>query len=316
MNGDERMNRKISTFKTFNLVAILAVAAIILAACAPAATPTPAAAVPNPPAALPAAATATTAPAAPAATSAPAMVTEPTIAVANNPTFGNILVDGKGMTLYLFTMDTPGVSNCDAKCLAYWPPLLTNGSPVAGTGVDASLFGTATLPDGSKIVTYNKMPLYYFIKDKNPGDTTGENVTKNWFVVDPTGKPIMPAAPAATPTVAAAMAEVSLNVAQDAKLGSILVDGKGMTLYQFKKDTAGVSNCSGGCLTNWPPLVTQGHPTLGMGIDASKIGTAKLADGSLVVTYNGLPLYFFAKDSKAGDTTGQGVGGLWNVVAP
>jgi predicted lipoprotein with Yx(FWY)xxD motif len=307
------MNRKVSAYKTFNLMAVLAVAAIILAACAPAATPAPTA-VPNPPAGLPAVATATTAP---AATSAPQMVTEPTINVAKDPSLGDILVDGKGMTLYIFTKDAPGVSNCNADCLAKWPALLTNGSPVAGPGVDASLFGSTALADGSKIVTYNKMPLYYWVNDKKPGDTTGENVGKVWFVIDPSGKPVMPpAAPAATSTVAALAEDVTLNVANDPKLGNILVDGKGMTLYLFKKDTEGVSNCSAGCLQAWPPFVTQGHPTLGPGVDTSHVGTATLADGRKIVTYEGMPLYYYVKDTKPGDTTGQGVGGVWFVVPP
>jgi len=212
------------------------------------------------------------------------------------------------------------VSNCNAGCLAKWPALLTNGSPKAGPGVDASLFGSATLADGSKIVTYNKMPLYYWVNDKQAGDTTGQNVGKVWFVIDPSGKPVMaaavPVAPAATPTVAAKAEDVTLNVANDPKLGNILVDGKGMTLYLFKKDTAGVSNCSAGCLAAWPPFVTQGHPTLGMGVDASHVGTATLADGRKIVTYEGMPLYYYVQDTKPGDTTGQGVGGVWYVVPP
>ena len=310
------MNRKVSTYKTFNLMAVLAVAVIILAACAPAATPAPAA-VPNSPAALPAAATATTAP---PPTSAPAKIEEPTIGAAKDAALGNILVDGKGMTLYIFTKDSPGVSNCNAGCLAKWPPLLTNGSPIAGPGVDASLFGTAPLADGSKIVTYNKMPLYYWVNDKQPGDTTGQNVGKVWFVIDPSGTAVLPAAaPAVTtasPTVAAIAEDVTLNVANDPKLGNILVDGKGMTLYLFKKDTEGVSNCSAGCLKAWPPFVTQGHPTLGAGVDTSHVGTATLADGRKIVTYKGMPLYYYVQDTKPGDTTGQGVGGVWYVVPP
>jgi predicted lipoprotein with Yx(FWY)xxD motif len=309
------MNRKVSTYKSFNLMAFLAVVALVLAACAPAATPT--AAVPNPPAALPAEATSTAAP----PTAAPAMATEATIAVGNDPVLGNILVDGKGMTLYIFTKDTPGASNCNAGCLKLWPPLLTNGSPVAGSGVDASLLGSAALADGRMIVTYNKMPLYYWAKDQKPGDTTGENVGTVWFVIDPSGKPVMPpsataSAETATPTSAAMAEEVTLNVANDPKLGAILVDGKGMTLYLFKKDTPGVSNCSGGCLQAWPPFITQGHPTLGPGVDDSKVGTAKLADGRLIVTYGGSPLYYYVKDTKAGETTGQGVGGVWFIVPP
>jgi predicted lipoprotein with Yx(FWY)xxD motif len=64
------------------------------------------------------------------------------------------------------------------------------GSPTLGPGVDATLVGSATLADGTKIVTYNKMPLYYYAKDTKPGDTTGQGVGSVWYVVGPDGKPI------------------------------------------------------------------------------------------------------------------------------
>ena len=105
-------------------------------------------------------------------------------------------------------------------------------------------------------------------------------------------------------------------VATDAKLGQILVDGKGMTLYAYTKDGPDQSNCTGGCLAYWPPLLTQGTPTLGAGVDDSKIGSALLADGTRIVTYNHMPLYYFAKDTKPGDVIGQGVSGIWYVVSP
>ena len=98
-----------------------------------------------------------------------------------------ILVDGKGMTLYLYTKDTPGVSNCSAGCLAKWPPLTAEslGNITVGTGVDKTKLGLADLADGKKIVTYNKMPLYYWVNDSKPGDTTGQNVGGVWYVVAP-----------------------------------------------------------------------------------------------------------------------------------
>jgi predicted lipoprotein with Yx(FWY)xxD motif len=115
-------------------------------------------------------------------TSAPAMVNAGTSA-----TLGSILVDDKGMTLYLFTNDTPNTSTCYDKCATYWPPLLTNGNAVGGSGTDASKFGTTTRKDGTTQVTYNSWPLYYFAKDKQPGDVTGQGVTNNWYVVSPSG---------------------------------------------------------------------------------------------------------------------------------
>jgi len=248
-----------------------------------------------------------------------ASTSEVTLQIATDPKLGQILVDGKGMTLYMYTKDTPDMSNCTGKCLTSWPPFITQGKPIAGTGVDASLIGTAKLADGSLIVTYNHMPLYYWIKDTKVGDVSGEGVGNVWYVLAPDGKPVgMAVAAAATPTVVAPMpaSEVSLDVATDPKLGQILVDGKGMTLYMYTKDTADTSNCTGGCLAKWPPFLTQGKPTLGAGIDASLVGTAKLADGTMIVTYNHMPLYYWVNDTKPGDDSGQGVGSVWYVVAP
>ncbi len=116
---------------------------------------------------------------------------------------------------------------------------------------------------------------------------------------------------------AMAATDATVQVSKDAKLGDILTDSKGMTLYQFAKDQANVSNCSGGCATAWPPLVVAAGqaPTAGDGV-TGKLDVITRQDGSLQVTYNGLPLYFFASDSKPGDTNGQGVGGVWSIVHP
>jgi predicted lipoprotein with Yx(FWY)xxD motif len=298
---DHKASRSI-WLRPFPLAALLVLGALLLAACQPAA-PVP----------VTAPTTAPTVPPAPTNTTAPA-VTEHTIMVSDNAKLGKILVDEKGMTLYIYTKDTADKSNCAGDCLKAWPPVVTAGSPKAGDGVDASMFGSATLADGSKILTYNHMPLYYWVKDTKAGDTNGQNVGKVWFVVSPDGKPIMPAE--ATPTTSASSSEPTLMVSDDAKLGKILVDDKGMTLYIFTKDTADTSNCTADCLGNWPPLLTQGSPKAGDGVDASKLGSTTLADGRKIVTYNHRPLYYWVKDAKAGDTTGQNVGKVWFVVSP
>jgi predicted lipoprotein with Yx(FWY)xxD motif len=158
---------------------------LILAACA-SATPTQAPAPTSAP--LPTAASAATS--APAASPTVAAPAEATIDVATDAKLGQILVDGKGMTLYAYTKDGLDQSNCTGQCLKFWPPLTTQGNPSLGPGVDASLIGSATLADGSKIVTYNKMPLYYWAKDTKPGDTTGEGNQNVWYVVNPAGDPV------------------------------------------------------------------------------------------------------------------------------
>jgi predicted lipoprotein with Yx(FWY)xxD motif len=133
---------------------------------------------------------------------------------------------------------------------------------------------------------------------------------------EPTTIPTTPAptqsTPASTPTQTASG---TVNVASSS-LGSILVDAQGRTLYLFMNDTAGKSNCSGGCATNWPPLEATGAPTGGTGVDASLLGTTQRDDGKSQVVYNQHPLYHFAADAAAGDTKGQGVGGNWYVVSP
>ena len=162
--------------------------ALLLSACGSAATPIATAA---PATAAPATvAPATVAPATTApATSAP--VSTPTgpanLTVGQNATLGSFLTDSNGMTLYLYTQDTANTSTCTGSCAASWPPFLTNGAPVAGTGVTASMLGTITRADGTTQVTYNGFPLYYSNQDTAAGATNGEGVGSNWYVMTPAG---------------------------------------------------------------------------------------------------------------------------------
>ena len=100
----------------------------------------------------------------------------------------------------------------------------------------------------------------------------------------------------------------------DTDLGTILVDADGKTLYRFDNDQWSTSSCEGGCASTWPALTTEGNPTAGDGVDAGLLGTTDRSDGTKQVTYDGHPLYNYAADSAAGDTNGQGVGGIWWVV--
>jgi predicted lipoprotein with Yx(FWY)xxD motif len=100
-------------------------------------------------------------------------------------------------------------------------------------------------------------------------------------------------------------------------LGRILVDGKGITLYDFAKDKGGMSACYGACAALWPPLTTTRKPIAGPGVHASLLGTTKRKDGKLEVTYNGHPLYYWVGDHRAGQTTGQALnqfGAPWWVL--
>ena len=122
--------------------------------------------------------------------------------------------------------------------------------------------------------------------------------------------------PAATeaPTTTAAQAASGTTVAvASSKLGDILVDADGRTLYAFTKDNGDQSACGGQCASTWPALT--GSATAGTGVQAALLSTSVQADGKAQVTYGGKPLYYFAGDAKPGDTNGQGVGNVWFVVA-
>jgi predicted lipoprotein with Yx(FWY)xxD motif len=102
-------------------------------------------------------------------------------------------------------------------------------------------------------------------------------------------------------------------------LGRILVDSKGISLYDFPPDKGTTSVCYGACAALWPPVLTHGKPVAGPGVRASLLGTTKRKDGKLEITYNGHPLYYWVGDHKPGQTTGQGLdqfGGPWWVVSP
>jgi len=256
-------------------------------------------------------ATATPAPASSAPSEAPsAAASEPpaagaaSVALAENA-LGTVLVDGEGKTLYLFMPDTGGTPTCYDECATAWPPLLSDGTPTAGDGLTAADLGSATRTDGDvPQVTFKGWPLYYFAGDAAAGDTAGQGLNGVWWVVGADGAAIG----------AGAMDGVAVNVATTS-LGDILVDGDGRTLYMFTSDSDGQSACTGDCVANWPPLVAESAPTLGEGLDAADFGTIARDDGTMQVTFFGMPLYAFSGDQAAGDVNGQGVGERWYVLA-
>lgn len=124
------------------------------------------------------------------------------------------------------------------------------------------------------------------------------------------------ATPTPTPTPSAAAAPVVLGQSVGT-MGTILVAASNShTVYTFDSDSSGVSRCTGGCATSWPPLTLASGttPTGGPGM-TGQLGTITRADGSLQVTYKGLPLYFFHSDSKPGDTKGSYAGGAWSSLS-
>ncbi len=116
---------------------------------------------------------------------------------------------------------------------------------------------------------------------------------------------------------AVAADEAVLATAVVSGLGTVLTDGKGLTLYRFDKDTANpsVSNCDGDCAAKWPPVVASGDVQV-QGVDQALVKTVDRTDGTKQVTVGGWPVYRFAQDAAPGEAKGQGVGGTWFVAAP
>ncbi len=223
---------------------------------------------------------------------------------------GQIVTDGKGMSVYRYDGDTakPPVSNCKDNCATAWPPLMANDpAAVEVEGIDKALIGTIDRPDGSKQITIGNWPAYHYSKDTQPGEVKGQGANGKFFAFTPAGKKAVSAAAAAK--------SVAIVLMKVGNLGQIVTDRGGMTLYRFDKDQAkpeSKSNCEGDCAKQWPPLlVPEGAQFELTGVDSANVGTVTRADGSKQVTLGNWPLYYFAGDKAPCDINGQGVGGTW-----
>ncbi|WP_369032205.1 SCO0930 family lipoprotein [Streptomyces adonidis] len=221
---------------------------------------------------------------------------------------GKVLASSSGRTIYRFDADTaePPKSNCDGDCATAWPPVPAD-DVTAGAGIDAALLGEVTRADGTKQLTVGGWPAYYYAKDTAAGDIKGQGVGGKWYGLAPDGKK---ATLASLP---------GLSTRNDPKLGEIVVDKNGMTVYRFIKDEAWpkpVSACVGACLEKWPVVApvevndTKGVQKKGL------MSFTRPDNGAKQMTVNCSPIYTFINDKEPGDTNGQGVGGTWYAVAP
>ncbi|MEU5096289.1 SCO0930 family lipoprotein [Streptomyces sp. NPDC020996] len=229
------------------------------------------------------------------------------LSVAQNPELGKVLTDSAGLTLYRFDADTaePPKSNCDGACATTWPPVPADDA-TAGAGVDKSLLGEVTRADGTKQLTIGGWPAYRYAKDTKAGDIAGQGVGGKWYALAPDGKK---ATLASLP---------GLSTRNDPKLGEIVVDKNGHTVYRFMKDEAWpkpVSACTGSCLEKWPAVgPVAANDT--KGVQKKGLMSFTRPDGVKQQTINCWPVYTFSGDKNPGDTNGQGIGGTWYAVAP
>ncbi|MGW2564578.1 SCO0930 family lipoprotein [Streptomyces sp. NPDC001514] len=242
------------------------------------------------------------------------------LAVVDSKKLGKVLTDSEGFTLYRFDKDTasPAKSNCEGECAKAWP-IVAAGDVTAAPGTDDSVIGEVTRPDGSKQLTIGGWPMYRYAKDTKPGDVNGQGVGGTWFASAPDGKKAAPGgAGDGGEEAGGEPADLAgLSVRKDPKLGDIIVDKNGMTVYRFKKDSAWPMKtaCTGACLEKWP-VVSPVDKNDAEGILKKGFVTFDRPDGIQQQTIDCWPIYTYSGDSKPGDTNGQGVGGTWYAVSP
>lgn len=157
--------------------------------------------------------------------------------------------------------------------------------------------------------------MYRYAKEVRPGDAQGQGVGGTWFASAPDGKKAVRNADG--PSGAEPAGPAGLSVRKDPKLGDIVVDTSGMTVYRFKKDVAWPmkSACTGACLSKWPVVAPVGRNDV-KGVTAKGFVTFDRPDRLKQQAIDCWPLCAFSGDVKPGDTNGQGLGGTWYAVSP
>jgi len=217
------------------------------------------------------------------------------------------------MSLYTFDKDTlfPTTTNCDSDCQKIWP--IFTGGTTAST--DITVFDTNT-----SHLAYRQHPMYFFKNDVKTGDVNGDNIKDVWHLI--------------YATLGTNDTQTKFSTSANSMTQTFLTGKDNMALYTFDKDDINASVCYGtpdtmplgSCEARWPVFYTADFTNLPAGTLASDFGTIdrnltkalKNDKGEPLATkqttYKGLPLYYWFKDAKAGDTTGDWVGGVWHLI--
>lgn len=237
------------------------------------------------------------------------------IQLAASTTFGTVLTDKDGKTLYFFSSDAAGTPTCVGGCETLWP-LYYSADASTDLNLNKAEVGEVTRADGRKQSTYRGYPLYYYASDAAAGEIKGDGVGGIWFV--------------AKPDYSLMLANAQLIGANGKSYTNAYVEGTGntkyftdafgRTLYAFAPDKNGVNNYTKGATQEgiWPVYQSEvlNVPSVIAKTDLGVITVAVINKKQL--TYKGWPLYYFASDTKRGDNKGITVGGIgtvWPYVA-
>jgi len=234
----------------------------------------------------------------------------------NNSTFGNIITDNEGRTLYFFFSDAGAGSACTGDCLVAWPAFYEDNLTI-GAGLNASDFGTITRTDGNKQSTFKGWPLYYFQSDAKPGDVNGDKVGNLWAVA----KADYTVMVASGQLVGADGSNYNDQGVAATGASTYLTDPTGRTLYVFSKDSANLNKFTKPDLSNdptWPMDQVTGVGSIPSVLDKTQFATITVF-GKTQLVCKKRPLYFFGQDNSVKGST-KGVSfptpgaGIWKVI--
>ncbi|NNE77721.1 MAG: hypothetical protein HKN31_11690 [Pricia sp.] len=242
---------------------------------------------------------------------------ESSVKIAVDATFGEILTDSSGKSLYFFSRDTKDNSECLGGCLNTWP-VFYQEQIMADEGLDASDFATIDRTDGAKQTTYKGWPLYYYAGDDAAGDTNGDKFNDVWYIAKPDYSLMY--------VRAQLVGHDGNNYLNDYTVGEgqtfYITDIEGNTLYIFVADSKDTNNYTLSDFSNdaiWPifEMDLDQMPSI---LDPADFGTIEVF-GRTQVTYKGWPLYYFGQDENRGDNKGisfpnPGVWPIANIDTP
>src|SRR4051812_29700355 len=241
-------------------------------------------------------------------------VVENNVLLSSNASFGNILADSLGKTLYFFSTDADGNSSCTGGCVTSWPIFYKDSLRLAN-GLQDSDFNTITRSDGQKQTTYKGWPLYYFSGDANPGEVNGDKVNGVWFVAKPDYTFML----AKTQLIGKDGVNYDSTYKPGTSATTYITDDWGRTLYAFSPDSFNVNKFTKSDFSNdasWPIFQGTEVKKIPSVLSTSDFDTINVY-GKTQYTYKGWPMYHYGADSSIrGKTLGVSVGphpGFWPV---
>lgn len=241
---------------------------------------------------------------------------ENAVRLSSDATFGNILTNSEGFTLYFFAPDSNGESNCSGGCIDAWP--VFNASELTlDNGLDEGDFGSITRGDGAIQTTYKGWPLYLFGNDANAGDVNGDGSGGVWFVAKPDYSVMVTRAQLVGRDSNGDETNLTGNYEPGDEQTFYITDADGNTLYSFSNDNNNKNNFTAEDFSNDPvwPIFEETLENIPSTLDEADFGSIDVF-GRQQLTYKGWPLYYFGQDTQRGDNFGVGfpAAGIWPIL--